>query len=329
MRFLYEYLWQRRRSVLLSLLFCVIFLLAFLLYGLPVEAVIYPAGVCAAVGTAALICSLRRAAAKHHKLKELLQMEVPLTNYLPQPGNLDDEDYQKLIAHLQEQNLQLRAKTDRRYAGMVDYYTMWVHQIKTPIASMRLTLQNEDSDLSRNLQEELMRIEQYVEMVLVFLRLDTDSTDYLFRSYRLDDMVCASVKKFAGQFIRRKIALDYQPMEAQVLTDEKWLSFVIEQLLSNALKYTPKGNIRIWMEQPLTLCIQDTGIGIAPEDLPRVFEKGYTGCNGRADKSASGIGLYLCRRICKNLGHTLEIQSTPGIGTTARLHMERKKLEIE
>lgn len=329
MRFLLDYLWQRRRSVLLSLLFCLIFLCAFLLYRLPAGAVLYPAGVCTVIGVAALLRGVHRAKKKHLQLQKLLQLDVPLIDYLPEVNNIDDEDYQQVIAHLQEQNLQLRAETDRQYAEMVDYYTMWVHQIKTPISSMRLTLQNEDTALSRAMQEELMRIEQYVEMVLVFLRLDASSTDYLFQSCSLDRLVRAAVKKFAGQFIGRKIALDYQPMDAMVLTDEKWLSFVVEQLLSNALKYTPRGSIRIWLEQPLTLCIQDTGIGIAPEDLPRVFEKGYTGCNGRTDKKASGIGLYLCRRICQNLGHTIEIQSTPGGGTTVRLHMEREKLELE
>lgn len=118
-------------------------------------------------------------------------------------------------------------------------------------------------------------------------------------------------------------------MNAKVLTDEKWLSFVIEQLLSNALKYTPSGSITITLEDPLTLCIRDTGIGIAPEDLPRVFEKSYTGYNGRSDKKASGIGLYLCKRICHNLGHTITIESSLDTGTTVRIFLEHESLAIE
>ncbi|MDE6156147.1 MAG: sensor histidine kinase, partial [Eubacterium sp.] len=114
-----------------------------------------------------------------------------------------------------------------------------------------------------------------------------------------------------------------------VLTDEKWLSFVIEQVLSNALKYTSSGTISVYLENPKTLCIKDTGIGIAPEDLPRVFDKGYTGYNGRSDKRASGIGLYLCRRICTNLGHTITAESILDEGTTIKINLDKEKLVLE
>ena len=195
---------------------------------------------------------------------------------------------------------------------------------------MRLTLQNEDSELSRRLSEDLLRIEQYVEMVLCYLRLDSSSTDYVFQEYDLDSIVKQAVRKFAGQFIRRKIRLDYQPLHTRVVTDEKWLLFVVEQVLSNALKYTPAaGTVTIDLEEPKTLCIRDTGIGIAPEDLPRVFEKGYTGYNGRNDKKASGIGLYLCRRICKNLNHVISVDSSLDSGTVVRIRLEQVKLGKE
>ena len=152
------------------------------------------------------------------------------------------------------------------------YYTLWAHQIKTPIASIRLNQQNEDSEFSRRVAEDLQRIEQYVDMVLAFLRLDSDSTDYVFMEYDLDGIVRSAVKKFSTQFIRRRINLVYEPLGKKVVTDEKWLSFVVEQVLSNALKYTPSGTVGIYIEEPTTLCISDTGIGIAPEDLPRIFE---------------------------------------------------------
>ena len=211
----------------------------------------------------------------------------------------------------------------------MDYYTTWVHQIKTPIASMRLTLQSEDSAAARQLFEELQRIEAYVEMVLAFLRLDSDSKDYVFCECDLDTVIREAVKKFAVQFIRKKIELRYEPANVKVLTDEKWLSFVVEQILSNSRKYTDSGSISIFVEEPLTLCIKDTGIGIAQEDLPRVFEKSYTGYNGRSDKKASGIGLYLCRRICTNLGHTIDIESYPGKGTSVRIRLEHTDVWTE
>ena len=127
---------------------------------------------------------------------------------------------------------------------------------------------------------------------MTFLRLDSESTDYVLKEYALDPIICQAVRKYAPAFIMRKLTLDYKPVDVSVVTDEKWLLFVIEQLLSNALKYTLSGSVSIYLETPRTLCIADTGIGIAPEDLPRIFERGYTGINGRDDKKASGIGLY-------------------------------------
>ena len=247
----------------------------------------------------------------------------------PEIKSQDDEDYQKIIGLLREEQRQLENRTNFQISDMVDYYTIWAHQIKTPIASMKLNLQSEDSPLARTLSEDLFRIEQYVEMVLCYLRLNSSSTDYLIQEYSLDDIIKQAVKKFAGQFIRKKIRLDFQQTQARVITDEKWLSFVIEQVLSNALKYTPSGTITINMEAPKTLCIRDTGIGIAPEDLPRIFEKGYTGYNGRKDKKASGIGLYLCRRICENLGHRITANSSLESGTVIRIHLEQKALKVE
>ena len=262
-------------------------------------------------------------------MMELSELPSALMDDFPLPFSVEDADYQKIIGFLRKEQTQFENRMNTRFSDMVDYYTIWAHQIKTPIASMRLNLQNEDSELSRRVSEDLFRIEQYVEMVLCYLRLDSDATDYVICTYDLDGIVRQAVRRFAGQFIRRKIQLDYKPLNAQVLTDEKWLLFILEQVISNALKYTDSGTVTIEMEAPQTLCIRDTGIGIAPEDLPRIFEKGYTGYNGRSDKKASGLGLYLCRRICKNLGHAITAESVIDQGTVIRIHLEHAELETE
>ena len=329
MSFFSAYCKQRRLGIGIFLLFCVIFSCVFALYHLPVEAVLYPAAICAMLGAAFLFFDFQKAFRKHKKLQELQEMAALEMENLPEAVTQDDMDYQRLIQQLREEQKQLENQMNIRYSDMVEYYTIWAHQIKTPIASMRLHLQNEDSPFSRKLSDDLFRIEQYVEMVLMFLRLDSTSTDYMIQEYDLDNIVKQAVKKYASQFINKKIQLCYQPLHTTVLTDEKWLMFVIEQVLSNALKYTPSGTITIDLEEPKTLCIRDTGIGIAPEDLPRIFEKGYTGYNGRRDKKASGIGLYLCRRICRNLGHTITANSALDSGTVIRIQLERKKLEFE
>ena len=160
------------------------------------------------------------------------------------------------------------------------------------------------------------------------MRLGSDYSDYVFTQQDIDEIIRSSVKKFASEFIDRRIRLEYDSVDIQAVTDEKWFTFVVEQLLSNALKYTREGSIRIYSEGKV-LCIKDTGIGIAPEDLPRVFDKGYTGCNGRTDRRASGLGLYLCRRICQNLGIDISISSTVGEGTTVRLDLSQYKLRKE
>lgn len=306
---------------------CAVFGTAFWLYSLPLAAVGYPALVCAVLWLVYVLLRGAKAARKHRILASLT--DALTEDMLPDGMTPDDADYRRIIALLREARAAQEAADARRYADMIDYYTLWAHQIKTPIAAMRLTLQNEDTPLSRRLTTELGRVERYVEMVLAYLRLDAASTDYVLREYELDPIVRVAVKKFSGEFIERRLALDFQPTNARVLTDEKWLSFVLEQLLSNALKYTPEGKISVYLEADATLCVADTGIGIAPEDVPRVFEPGYTGYNGRADKHSSGLGLYLCRRVCQNLGHTISVQSEPGRGTTVRIGLERRKLAVE
>ena len=329
MKLFFSYLNQRKKVIGLFFLFFLIHLTVFALYRLPLAATGYPMALCLVIGLIAIVLDYRKTARHHRALSAIQSMTDAITLPLPGPEGILEEDYQQIVRLMCDEMRQRAGDAGRKYQEAIDYYTVWAHQIKTPIASMRLHLQNEDSPLSRQLSSDLTRIEQYADMVLTFLRLDSDSTDYVIRAYDLDAIVRQAVRKFSGDFIARKLKLIYEPMDAKIITDEKWLSFVVEQVLSNALKYTPSGSIRIYMEAPKTLCIQDTGIGIAPEDLPRIFEKGYTGYNGRSDRKASGIGLYLCKRICQNLGHSISAASVPGEGTVVRIDLYQKELETE
>ncbi len=326
--------------VLLYFIFLIIFVSAFALYHIPVQAAAYPLSLCGIIGLVLVVCGYIRDCRKYKILMELKSREGELMNGFPKPSDGIEEAYQEIIEKLRREEADLIAMMSRRYNDMTDYYTTWVHQVKTPIAAIRLMLQNEDTDLSRKLTEEIVRIEQYVDMVLCYLRLDFETTDYVFGTYSLDDIVRQAVRKLSGQFINRGIRLCYEPLGVDVLTDEKWLLFVIEQVLSNAIKYigpvskgtksaSGSGSISIYLEEPKTLCIRDTGIGIATEDLPRIFEKGYTGCNGRSDKRASGIGLYLCSRICKNLNHTISADSVPDKGSVIRIGLDRRDIDVE
>lgn len=331
MRLFFSYLKAHRKIIAVFLGFCLIFYGVFALYELPAAAVGYASAVCAFFGSIAALSDYIAFYKRHKRLKALIREITVTADHLPAPRGPLEEDYQDGVRTLCADKLRLSDQMSGRYTDLVEYYTVWAHQIKTPIAAMRLLLQNEGGDTAQNreLSEELQRIEQYVEMVLCYLRLDADTTDYVIREYDLDGIIRQAVRGYASQFIRKKIRLEYRPVSCRVLTDEKWLLFVVEQVLSNALKYTRFGTISITLEEPKTLCIRDTGIGIAPEDLPRIFEKGYTGFNGRSDKKASGIGLYLCRRICGKLGHRITAVSAVGGGTAVRIDLKSADLQTE
>ena len=338
--FILNYIISKKKSLMIVLVCSAIFAFTFWMYGITVAAVLYPALVCMVIMAAAFAIMACSEYGKWKNMQEILQRAVGddsefvkiLDNAeIRKQLNTTDEienELLEIIERLKNGGMRLNDSMNMKYSDMVDYYTMWVHQIKTPIASMHLILQKEDSEDSRRLRAELFRVEQYVQMVLCFLRLDSDFTDYVIKEYRVDDIIRPAVRRLAPQFIMKKLSLEYEQTDEVALTDEKWLSFVVEQVLSNAVKYTSAGSISIKCDGD-RLVISDTGIGIAAEDLPRIFDKGYTGFNGRADRKASGIGLYLCRRICDNLGHSIKAESVPGHGTTIIIGLERDKLEVE
>jgi len=324
-----EYIRGHWRGVGIFFLFSATFAVVFTLYDLPAGAVRYAALICAFFGLLFFIFDYRAFCRRHRRLQQVYREVTVTLDSLPKPASLTEADYQDVLWELYRERQQLERETAQRYTDLVEYYTLWAHQIKTPIAAMNLLLQEEDVPQAKELQSELQRIEQYVEMVLCYLRLDSGESDYVIREYDLDGIVRQAVRKYANQFIRRRIRLVYEPLNCHVLTDEKWLLFVIEQVLTNALKYTRAGTISITLEPEKTLCIRDTGIGIAPEDLPRVFEKGFTGYNGRVQQRATGIGLYLCRRIMNKLGHGISVESRLREGTTVRLRLCRDALKVE
>ena len=325
---LLAYIQYRRWELCLFAALILIFALVGWLGGMETAVAGYTALLSSVCALCLAAMDARRFFRRHRQLEDALQSITISDERLPEPDNLIEEDYRRLIRALDQEKNRIRSGMDARYSDMLDYYTLWAHQIKTPIAAMRLILQTRPENSGEELGMELFRVEQYVEMVLNYLRLDSDSSDFVIRVSPLDDIIRQCVRKYAKQFIRKRISLEYEGTELQVLTDEKWLCFAIGQILSNSLKYTNSGRIRIYT-QGETLVIADTGIGIAPEDLPRVFEKGYTGYNGRTDKKASGIGLFLCKRILNKLGHGISIRSVVGQGTAVSIDLSRDKTVVE
>lgn len=315
-----DYLKSRINVIILMIVVEGVFASSYFLFDMPAVTVLYPLILSTSALIVAGVIDFVFTFNKHRKLTQ---------NEISSSSDPIEKDYQEIIRKLKEEEEYSRQKATSDYNNMVEYYTVWAHQIKTPIASMRLQIQSEDTESARKLMGDLNRIEAYVEMVLTFLRLDSDSTDYLIKEYDLDEIIRPAIRKFSREFILKKLKLEYEPIEFKIITDSKWLSFIIEQVISNAVKYTSEGYVRIYMSEPGILCIEDTGVGISEEDLPRIFENGYTGFNGREDKRASGIGLYLCKRISDNLGHKIYAESKVGEGTKIFLDMRAKKLDVE
>ena len=310
------------------ILYPAIFALVLALYGLPVSEVLYAGLLCLCAGLALFALQFLRFRHKHVQLQGALKAGALSEALLPAADTQIESDYQALIHLLMKQHSASLTEMEQAQSQREEYYTLWAHQIKTPLAAMKLILQQspEDDD-RRELLGQLFETEQYVDMALTYLRLDGDQTDFIIAPHALDDVVRQAVRRYAPLFIRRRIRLVMSPIEATVYTDAKWLEFAIEQLLSNAAKYTPEGNdVFISCEKPATLVIRDTGIGIAPEDLPRVCEYGFTGRNGHAQRRSTGIGLYLVQRTLKRLGHGFELTSSPGEGTTAKVFLNTEEL---
>lgn len=264
-------------------------------------------------------------------------LKRPVEEQAQLPEATDDAEilYHRLLENQSIARSESESSAAVRQSRMRDYYSMWVHQIKTPISAMKLLLEAEREELGQlmcddeqsqcllsdnmdSFEDELFRIEEYVSMALQYQRVSSTENDFVLEKVSVDGVIRDTIKKYAKIMIRRHIGMNYSGTVQEVYTDGKWLAFILEQLLSNAIKYTPQGFVKIETAKKANLffiTIKDTGIGIKAEDLPRVFEKGYTGYNGHADKKATGIGLYLCRQMADKLGHTIRIESEIGKGT--------------
>lgn len=310
-------------------LFAGIFWVVLALYGAGAEAALYAAGLCVLAGTALLAAGYARFRREHMRRLAALENLLVLTEPLPPAGTPAEADFRAMAQRMKEAYGALATETERSRREDLDWFTAWVHQIKTPIAVMRLTLQAEDTTEHRALETELFRIGQYAQMALTYLRLGEGTGDLRIETVALDGVIRQAVHKYAPQFVQRKLYLRYDGTDARVLTDEKWLSFILEQLLDNAVKYTVSGGVTISVSPEKVLSVSDTGIGVEQADLPRIFEKGFTGFNGRTDKTATGLGLYLCRQAADRLRHRLWAVSEPGKGSTFYLDMHSDKLEVE
>lgn len=349
MKLFLDYISKIKFYIILQLFPVMLAEIIFFLYQLPIEPMVYVTVFWLITGICACLNGFYRYRKKVEQLELIAAAPDINLSQMDSPVGQDERFQQEIMQQLNQMRIDVENASQKASEDMTDYYTMWAHQIKTPIFALRLLLQ-ESTEENKEKLSELFKIEQYVEMVLGYLRTEDMSSDLKLSRCSLDRIIRDQIHKYAGIFVSKKLTLTYESISQDVLTDEKWLGFVIGQILSNALKYTRTGGIRIYLEKKLsldtddvsisignddcnkvenfTLVIEDTGIGIRAEDIPRIFEKGYTGVNGRDDNRATGIGLYLSNKIMRKLGHRLYITSTEGKGTKVFLEFSVENLNM-
>ena len=255
---------------------------------------------------------------RSQKLQVAAQAQTPLEKLLQE--RVEELEYEQKNQLLVEQE---------KYNDLLDYYTLWVHQVKTPIAASSLLIGDlKDKEAKSQLEQELFKIESYVHLVLQYLRLESFHDDLVLKQENLADLVREVVKKYALFFIQQGLSLNLHDLDHTIVTDKKWFLVILEQVLSNSLKYTKEGSIEIYFHEG-SLYIKDTGLGIQNADLLRVFERGFSGYNGRLTQQSSGLGLYLSKKIADQLGHKIAIDSQVGQGTTVSIAFPEKKLIFE
>ena len=255
---------------------------------------------------------------RSQKLQASAQAQTPLEKLLQE--RVEELEYEQKNQLLVEQE---------KYNDLLDYYTLWVHQVKTPIAASSLLIGDlKDKEAKSQLEQELFKIESYVHLVLQYLRLESFHDDLVLKQENLADLVREVVKKYALFFIQQGLSLNLHDLDYTIVTDKKWFLVILEQVLSNSLKYTKEGSIEIYFHED-RLYIKDTGLGIQNSDLLRVFERGFSGYNGRLTQQSSGLGLYLSKKIADQLGHKIAIDSQVGQGTTVSIAFPEKKLIFE
>ena len=236
--------------------------------------------------------------------------------------NKKEEKLKNQIQELEEANLNLRNDFLAKEKELQEYFLIWIHQIKTPITAGKLICDGDiENENVKNIKKELIYIEDYTNMALSYLKMANHNTDMDISLVNLDDIIRPLIKKYAILFISNNIKLEYKKLNVKVITDSKWCMVVIEQLLSNAIKYTKNGIVSIsFNEKENYLEIKDNGIGIKDSDLPKIFDKGYSGFNGRQNQKSTGIGLFLVKQILDKLGQKVKLESKLGEGTSVKVY---------
>lgn len=254
-----------------------------------------------------------------------LDQKYLIHEIIPEPKSLQEEKLMSILEEINRSMLENLNTYQHTIKSYKEYVELWIHEIKIPIASMGLIIENNRYQMQPSLIEELNRVENLVEQVLFYVRSESVEKDYLVKHCSLREIVNEVITRNRTSFIYQKISLDLENLDRMVYTDKKWMVFILNQILSNALKYLDKEpaqiSISAFEEKNQTiLMVKDNGMGIAAADLPRVFDRGFTGENGRNRGKSTGIGLHLCMNLCQKMHHGLQLTSEDGKGTCASIY---------
>ena len=330
MKVFFRYLLDKRFAIITYVGIVGLFAMTFFLYEIPFivysDAILFSGLLIVGVMSIQFSLYFR----KHRQLQEGIQAPRLYPSQKKNSRSLVETEYEQLLTGLEKEYRTEIGTLEAANQQLMDYYSMWSHQIKTPIAVLNLKMQENELDQDI-LKQELFKVDQYLNMMLQYLRMNHTETDFVFEEIDLDLLVKETVKKYAVFFIHKNLSFSLMPTNTKIISDKKWLQFVLEQVMFNAIKYTNQGGIKVYLDSvnQLELVIEDSGIGILPEDASRVFERGYTGFNGRTYQKASGLGLFMCKEILTKLGHQIYLTSEVGRGTKVKLKLTQNVFELE
>lgn len=259
------------------------------------------------------------------KMLEELDEKYLITEIIKTPNFLEGQIFKNSLEQIDKSMLENVNKYKYMTEDYKEYIELWIHEIKIPIATSKMVIENNKNAITKSIDEELDKVENYIEQALFYARSNTVEKDYYIRKVVLKEIVNESIKKNKSSLIQEKISIDIHDLEIEVNTDNKWIVFILNQIIQNSIKYRKKENSVIEMyanqgKENVILYIKDNGIGIKQGEITRVFEKGFTGTNGRlSNKKSTGIGLYLCKKLCNKLGIGIELNSVQNEGTEVKL----------
>lgn len=259
------------------------------------------------------------------KMLEELDEKYLITEIIKTPNFLEGQIFKNSLEQIDKSMLENVNKYKYMTEDYKEYIELWIHEIKIPIATSKMVIENNKNAITKSIDEELDKVENYIEQALFYARSNTVEKDYYIRKVVLKEIVNESIKKNKSSLIQEKISIDIHDLDIEVNTDNKWIVFILNQIIQNSIKYRKKENSVIEMyanqgKENVILYIKDNGIGIKQGEITRVFEKGFTGTNGRlSNKKSTGIGLYLCKKLCNKLGIGIELNSVQNEGTEVKL----------